>query len=263
MKGFKVVMLAGAIALAPNTYAADKSQGHGQGHGHGHAPHWGYSGAEGPEFWGDLSKDFAVCKTGTKQSPIDIRSAIEAELATLEFNYTPVPLKVLNNGHTIQVPQEGAGTVKLRGKEYKLLQFHFHAPSEHTTNGKPAPMEVHLVHKSEDGQLAVVGVYMSEGRENAALKAVFDNMPRSAGETEVKSASFNPADLLPSDKGQDFHHYIGSLTTPPCSEGVRWIVLDQGIEVSKEQVAAFKAIFPMNARPVQPHQDRFLLHADN
>lgn len=260
MKRFSVVMLAGAIALASNAFAGEEKK---EGHGHGHAPHWGYSGSEGPEFWGDLAKEFAVCKSGTKQSPVDIKGGIEAELDPLAFDYKAVPLKVLNNGHTIQVPAEGAGTLKFRDQEFKLLQFHFHAPSEHTAEGKSAPMEVHLVHKNDAGQLAVVGVFMNEGKENAALKAVFDNMPKSAQETEVKSASFNPADLLPGDKSVDFHHYIGSLTTPPCSEGVRWIVLDKDIEVSKAQIDAFKSIFPMNARPVQKAQDRFLLHADH
>ncbi|MEK7323351.1 MAG: carbonic anhydrase family protein [Pseudomonadota bacterium] len=249
--------LLGALALSFNTYAAEKAGHDAHDKGKGHDVHWGYTGEASAEHWGDLKQEFALCKVGQSQSPIDIDDAIKADLNPIDFNYKAVPLKVINNGHTIQVGLEGAGTIKLHGDEYKLLQFHFHAPSEHTAQGKSYDMEVHLVHKSDKGKLAVVGVFMKPGKENAALKAVFDNMPKEAGETEVKGASLNPQDLLP--KAKDYSHYIGSLTTPPCSEGVRWNVLTDTIEVSQAQIDAFKALYAMNARPVQDQHDRFLL----
>jgi len=251
MKRISYAVLAGALAFSLNAAAKD-----------GHGAHWEYTGEAGPDKWGDLAEEYATCKTGKAQSPIDLKDAIEADLPKLSFNYKAVPLKVLNNGHTIQVDQKGAGSAKIDGKDYDLLQFHFHDPSEHTAAGKAYPMEVHLVHKNAEGRLAVVGVFIKEGKENAALKAAWDNMPDKGGvEKAVDGATINSTDLLPKSKG-DFQRYHGSLTTPPCSEGVLWTVLKDPIEMSAAQVQKFKATVHENARPVQPLNDRFLLKED-
>lgn len=248
MKRISYAVLLGALAFSLNATAKD-----------GHGAHWEYKGETGPEKWGDLAEEFAVCKTGKSQSPVDLKAGIDAELPKLKFDYQAVPLKVLNNGHTIQMDQKGAGKAKIDGKDYDLLQFHFHAPSEHTVDGKVYPMEVHLVHKNAEGRLAVVGIMIKEGKENAALKAAWDNMPEKGGEEKtVSGAKINPTDLLPKG-GQDFHRYAGSLTTPPCSEGVLWTVLKDPIEMSAAQIDKFKTVVHENARPVQPLHDRFLL----
>lgn len=247
MKRISYAVLAGALAFSLNVAAKDEV-------------HWGHTGATGPEKWGDLSEEFATCKTGKSQSPIDLKGAIDENLPKISFNYKAVPLKVLNNGHTIQVDQQGGGTAKIDGKEYNLLQFHFHAPSEHTVSGKSYPMEFHLVHKNAEGRLAVVGVFIKEGKENPALKAAWENMPDKGGvEKAVASANFNSADILPKDK-DGFHRYEGSLTTPPCSEGVLWTVLKEPIEMSKAQIDKFKSLMHENARPVQPLHGRHLKH---
>jgi len=248
MKRVSYIALVAAFAVAFNAYASE-----------GHAKHWSYEGQEGPEHWGELSGDFAACKSGVKQSPVDLKEQVKAELMPLEFNYKTIPLKVLNNGHTFQVDEKGGGTLKFQGQEYQLVQFHFHTPSEHMMEGQAHEMEVHFVHKNDQGQLAVVGVMINPGKENAALKAAWDNMPKDAKDVEVSGAAINAGDIMPS--GRNYQHYIGSLTTPPCSEGVRWIVLNEPIEMSQEQIDAFKAVFHHNARPVQPMHDRFLLNS--
>lgn len=248
MKRVSYIALVAAFAVAFNAYA-----------GEGHAKHWSYEGQEGPEHWGELSGDFAACKSGVKQSPVDLKEQVKAELMPLEFNYKTIPLKVLNNGHTFQVDEKGGGTLKFQGQEYQLVQFHFHTPSEHKMEGQAHEMEVHFVHKNDQGQLAVVGVMINPGKENAALKAAWDSMPKDAKDVEVSGAAINAGDIMPN--GRNYQHYIGSLTTPPCSEGVRWIVLNEPIEMSQEQIDTFKAVFHHNARPVQPMHDRFLLNS--
>ena len=241
------------LALSFNSYAEENNMHHGG--------HWSYEGETGPEHWAELSQDFVACKTGIKQSPIDMRESLKAQLSPLEFNYRGVPLRISNNGHTIQIDQKGAGSLKFQGQEYQLLQFHFHTPSEHHVAGESREMEVHFVHMNDQGQLAVVGVLIKPGKENRVLKAVWDGMPKEIGETGVKGALINAGDVLPAAK--HYHHYIGSLTTPPCSEGVRWIVMNESIELSQAQIEAFKTVFPHNARPVQALEDRFLLDSDS
>lgn len=253
MKWGSLALGVAILALSFNG-RSEESQGH-------HGAHWGYDGEAGPEHWAELSRDFVTCKTGNKQSPIDLRESLKAQLPPLEFNYHAVPLKVSNNGHTIQVDQKGAGTLKFQGQEYQLLQFHFHTPSEHHVAGQARDMEVHFVHRNDRGQLAVVGVLIKPGKENAALKAVWDNMPKEIEDAEVEGGAINAGDILPASK--HYRHYIGSLTTPPCSEGVRWIVMNEPIELSRTQIEAFKGMFPHNARPVQAIEDRFLLDSDS
>lgn len=217
--------------------------------------HWGYEGHAGADHWGDLDPAFKTCKNGRQQSPINIAGAVKsAALKPIVFHYTASAAEVLNNGHTIQINLADGGSIELGGETFKLLQFHFHTPSEEQIDGRHFPMVAHLVHKSASGKLAVVAVLLELGAENAALKPVFDNMPAQSGATQALAANFNVADLLPSNRA--YYAFQGSLTTPPCSEGVRWQVLQQPVAISVGQFAAFKGLYPMNARPIQPLHGR-------
>jgi carbonic anhydrase len=218
--------------------------------------HWTYEGAEGPSAWGSLSPEFAACKEGRAQSPIDLANAQMLDLPDVAFGYTPTALEVVNTGHTVQANVAGAGGIDVDGVHYDLVQFHSHAPSEHTVDGAGADLEVHLVHKSAEGTLAVVGVLMRRGAANTALEPVWANLPPQRGETRTV-ASYDPSVLLPADRLT--YRYEGSLTTPPCTEGVQWLVLRDGAEISAEQVAAFQALVGPNNRPVQPLGERLLL----
>ena len=220
--------------------------------------HWGYIGEEGPENWGTLSSDFNVCNSGKSQSPVNLESAVDADLPDLEINYKDTPLRIINNGHTIKVNYQPGSILTLDDEPYELLQFHFHNPSEHQVEGKLLPMELHLVHKSEKGALAVVGVFLKQGEANPTLQKIWQAMPmKESSEKTISNANINVSDLLPED--QDYYRYFGSLTTPPCSETVNWIVLKEPVEISSQQVQKFAQIFPMNARPIQQVKRRFLL----
>ena len=224
----------------------------------GKAPHWSYEGAESPEHWGELSTDFKACKLGMEQTPIDLDGGIKAQFdQPLSLSYKAVGGKILNNGHTIQVNVDKGCSCSVGGVSYDLLQFHFHHPSEHLVSGKPFPMELHLVHKAENGSLAVVGVFMTEGAKNELLAPVFDGMPMTAAGEKSLTAGLDPSGLLPESRG--YYRYMGSLTTPPCSEGLTWTVFKTTIEASAEQMGKFAALFSNNARPVQNRNHRFLL----
>ncbi|OON62235.1 carbonate dehydratase [Massilia sp. KIM] len=216
--------------------------------------HWDYGSKAGPAHWAELEQDFAACKLGKTQSPIDIRATHAAKLAPLDFHYGLTPAEIVNNGHTVQVNLEHGGSLGLPSGDYKLVQFHFHTPSEEKINGKNYPMVAHLVHKSDSGELAVVAVLFKQGKENAALKEVFAGLPAAAGEKHALEGGIDLAGVLP--KQHAYYSYIGSLTTPPCSEGVHWQILKQPVEVSKAQLAAFRKLYTMNARPVQPLNGR-------
>jgi carbonic anhydrase len=218
-------------------------------HASGKGAHWGYEGHEGPAHWGEMSKDYQTCMAGEKQSPIDISAAETADLAAIEFHYAASHIDMVNNGHTIQVNYAGDSKVTVAGKTYTLLQFHFHSPSEHTINGKAADMVAHLVHQAEDGQLGVIGVLMNKGAENKTIASLWQHMPAKSGDHKKARLEINVADLLPADRS--YFNYSGSLTTPPCSEGVNWMVLRQPVEVSAEQIAAFNKLFARSVRPVQ------------
>ncbi len=222
----------------------------------GDAPSWNHGQADS---WGEISEEYKVCGIGQAQSPIDIPSkqAIEAEPAPLAINWQSFTPEVVNNGHTIQANTDGqAGTVTLGGKDYKLLQYHFHHLSEHTVDGEHAPMEVHFVHQSDAGDLLVVGVLINEGVANPNLAALWEVMPQDHGEARAKQA-VNPEDLLPENKAA--YRYKGSLTTPPCSEIVTWHVLKDSVTASPEQIEKFKALYPANYRPVQDGNRRYIL----
>lgn len=218
--------------------------------------HWSYEGETGPDQWGALSDEFALCATGSQQSPIDILAANSEALPDIQFNYHPSALTIQNNGHTIQVDYAPGSSITVDGTEYSLLQFHFHHPSEHTVEGVVYPMELHLVHADEAGHLAVVGVLLKHGIEdNAAFAPIFEHLPVEAGDPQhVDGVTVNADDLLPTER--QFYTYSGSLTTPPCSEGVRWLLLTTPVSISPAQVTQFSGIFEMDARPVQALGER-------
>ena len=220
------------------------------------ATSWGYQSHNGPALWGTLDRAFRACALGTEQSPIDLTGGRRAELAPVEFDYGRSRIEVENTGHTIQInPEPGHGIV-LDGTRHELSQFHFHRASEHLVDGVPYPMELHLVHRDGGGGLAVVGVLICEGEENAALAPAWACLPPDPGESRAISGEIDLAALLP-PFGTTWR-YRGSLTTPPCTEGVAWIVPDEPLPMSPAQIAAFAAIYPNNRRPVQPLGDRDL-----
>lgn len=246
---FALSLLGGLILWSPPTSAGEDS------------PHWSYGGAANPTQWGRLGHDFALCETGRDQSPIDIDHAVIGAPSTIKFNYTSVPLVVKNNGHTIQVDYAEGSSVSIEGNEYELLQFHFHTPSEHTAAGRSAAMELHLVHRNEAGELAVVGVMLEPGEAHPALETIWKHLPDAEGTQQVEGIAINAADLLPDSAA--YFSYAGSLTTPPCGEGVRWNVMQAPIQVSEAQIAAFEALYSVNARPVQPTNGRMIeLHPE-
>jgi len=225
------------------------------------APHWGYEEAAN---WGKLDASFRLCEEGQSQSPINIKASIDADLAEIVFAYQPplstqpVAQKVLNNGHTIQLNIPAGQGMKAGRDAYQLLQFHFHTPSEYQLDGKSYPLEVHFVHKRGDGALGVVGVMFEEGEANTALEKIWQSMPDKAGEkTMPGETSLDMTKLLPRD--QRYYRFMGSLTTPPCSEGVNWHMMQKPVTASKEQIEAFRKIFPMNARPLQQANSRLVV----
>ncbi len=220
--------------------------------------HWTYEGPEGPEHWGELSPDYALCSTGAEQSPIDIPAGAPVNPAGLGYNYQPSAVNIFNNGHTVQVNYDPGSTLQLDNDTYELVQFHFHAASEHTGNGQHAPMEMHLVHRNTSGGLAVVGVWLESGDENAAFAPVFNNLPATEGDpVAVPGETVNADNLLPGQR--TYHRYSGSLTTPPCTQGVKWVMLNNPVELSATQIAAFTGLFDNNYRPVQPLNERAFL----
>ncbi|MDN5940239.1 MAG: carbonic anhydrase family protein [Nitrospira sp.] len=231
---------------------------------HPEAPHWSYEGAEGPAFWGKLSPSFLPCAEGHSQSPIDIATTSPASLPTMSGRFRPAELKIvhhehfadaINNGHTIQVNYTEGDTLTIGETSYELLQYHFHAPSEHTVQGIQFPMEMHFVHKSASGALAVVAVFIEQGRHNNAFDPVWAHLPtKKSVESHFEGVQVNVDALLP--KSNTSYRYEGSLTTPPCSEGVKWIVMTTPIQLSTEQIGMFTALIKGNNRPVQPLNKR-------
>jgi len=214
---------------------------------------WTHEGKSGPDHWGELSTSFSACKWGTQQSPINLVKSVVQELPAVSFHYQPSEIRILNNGHTIQINYDAGSYLETNGKRYDLLQFHFHSPSEHTIDGQLFPAELHLVHKSVDGQLAVVGVILQEGEDNKALEIVWKHLPAKEAPEKSVGEQVNALDFLPDD--QTTFRYIGSLTMPPCTEGVGWFVMATPVYISAQQLAAFRAIFNSNNRPVQALQN--------
>jgi carbonic anhydrase len=216
----------------------------------------GHEGATGPEKWGSLDAADAACSAGGQQSPIDITATISARQPPLRISWSKRPDTIVNNGHTIQLDFAEGDTLHVADRRYALKQLHFHHPSEHLVEGKRFAMEVHFVHAGTAG-LAVIGVLMVAGKPNAMFKKIVSTMPREEGSPVPADPAIHPGGLLPTQRA--YYHYEGSLTTPPCSETVDWIVLTHPIEVDEDDIARFAKLYPMNARPVQNRDRRFIL----
>lgn len=241
--------------LAAGRAAAAANGAHAAHAAHG-AVHWSYRGETGPENWGRLSSEWAQCANGRRQSPIDIRDGIRVDLDPLAFDYRPSAFTVLDNGHTVQVTLAG-GTLTLLGNVYQLKQFHFHLPAEERVNGRAAAMSLHMVHQSADGRLAVVAVGLESGAENPVIQTVWNHLPLEQNEdVSPPGRVIDASELLPTERA--YYTYMGSLTTPPCSEGVLWLVFKQPVQVSPEQIGIFARLHAGNARPVQPASGRLI-----
>ena len=218
---------------------------------------WTYQGERGSDHWSELDPQYAACK-GAEQSPIDIRHPVKADLPVLRFEYRGAVVDyVINNGHTIRVNYgaPGSGDFLIVGdKRYQLTQFHFHHPSEERVGGKAYEMVVHLMHQSEDGEVAGLAVFVTAGRANPAVQRIWDRMPSAEGQRRAIGLTVNPADFLPRRAG--YYAYSGSQTAPPCNEGVKWFVLKTPIELSARQIAAFAELYPDDVRPPQPLNGR-------
>jgi carbonic anhydrase len=235
--GASLVVIAGA-ALAAEEHA-----------------HWAYEGGEGPAHWGDMSKDFAACN-GRHQSPVDLKGARKGDNEDVSLAWKPFAPVVLNNGHTIQAKAAEGNTTKFGDKTYVFRQMHFHHRSEHSVDGKLSPMEAHFVHEGPDGKLLVLGVLINEGAANPEIAKLWEVAPAKTGEATAKSA-IDFAKLVP--VSSDFYRYSGSLTTPPCSEIVEWVVFRDPITASKQQIETFARLYPANNRPVQALNDRSIV----
>ncbi len=221
-----------------------------------HAPHWSYAGEAGPQSWAALAPEFATCSSGSRQSPIDIRGGLRVELDPVQFDYRASRFGVLDNGHTIQVNMAAGNSISVLGRRYDLLQFHFHRPSEERIDGRAFDMVAHLVHKDAEGRLAVVAVLLEGGSAQPVVQAVWNNLPLEKGEELPASVAIDPASLLPTDRR--YYTYMGSLTTPPCTEGVLWMVMKQPVQLSAQQIELFTRLYPMNARPLQSASGRLI-----
>jgi carbonic anhydrase len=221
--------------------------------------HWTYQGAEGVDKWGDLDAASRVCAIGAQQSPVDIGDTFKAKLDPLKMSWAKRADTIVNNGHTIQVNIAEGSTLAVGTRNYKLLQFHFHRPSEHLIGGKNFPMEAHFVHADAAGGLAVVGVLITTGKPNAVFNRVVSTMPATEGPPIKADPAIDPNGLLPSKT--DYYRYSGSLTTPPCSETVDWLLLTDPVQVADADIASFAKLYPMNARPAQKANRRFVMQS--
>lgn len=250
-----------AFMLSINAFAANDA---------GAKVKWGYTGNDGPTHWAKLSPDFALCETGKTQSPINILKEAATSKNALKIHYLPAPMVILddgetnllighdqtiiNDGHTIQLnfPKKSLHEfIVFQGKKYRLVQFHLHIPAENQIAGKSFPFEIHFVHQGENGTLAVIAVLANIGKANPYIDEIVKHMPEDAGkEKTIKGERINPFNFLP--KKHDYYHFAGSLTTPPCSEGVQWLVMKDTITISTEQIAKLKTVIKEdNARPLQ------------
>lgn len=224
--------------------------------GHGGSAHWTYNGETGPQAWGGLKPEFTTCAKGKRQSPIDIRGGIAVNLQPVAFDYRASGFRVVDNGHTVQVNIGSGNSIEVGGRRYELVQFHFHRPSEERIDGRQYDMDVHLVHKDPEGRLAVVAVLLERGAAQPVVQTVWNNLPLEKNEEALGSTVIDLNHLLPPDRG--YFTYMGSLTTPPCSEGVLWMVMRQPVTLSQSQLDIFSRLYPMNARPVQSASGRLI-----
>ncbi|MCJ9428294.1 carbonic anhydrase [Kordiimonas marina] len=242
---FSLAFLAGVMAVS-TAASADTS--------------WSYSGSNGQKAWGSLSPAYATCDGGAMQSPINIEGTEPAILHQLKTDYQVAPLVLKNNRHTIVMSYPSGSWLDVGNKRYELKSFHFHTPAEHTVVGLKFPMEIHFVHQAKDGSLAVVAVLVREGKENLAAEEIWPNLPIEPDQAiDLPNIKINARDLMPNNK--TYYRYMGSLTTPPCTEGVNWYVLKTPIEFSAKQINAIKSIMGENARNQQPRNNRIILDA--
>jgi carbonic anhydrase len=253
-----VVMVAAAFSAPSRTQAQDAEGSH---------PYvspwktpWDYAGPRGSAHWSELDPAYAACN-GKEQSPIDIRNPEKAALPALRFDYHSGPIEyVINNGHTIRVNYYAPGSgdfLVLGDTRYQLTQFHFHRPSEEQVSGKPYDMVLHLMHQTSEGRAAGVAVFLKAGKANPAVQELWNHMPSAEGQNFVGALQLNPMDLLPSDTAA-YYMYTGSVTAPPCTEGVTWFVLKKPITVSPAQIRAFAKLYPDDVRPPQPLNGRIV-----
>jgi carbonic anhydrase len=226
-----------------------------------HSEHsWDYGEALGPRHWGDLKPDFGTCKTGHRQSPINVREVRQIDLPRIHFVYRPSPLHVVDNGHTIMVNYESGSFMVIGEKTYALKQFHFHRPSEEQINGKGFDMSVHLVHEDRNGRLAVVAVLLQQGQGNLLIRQLWNHLPKKKEkEEQLHDVQIDLSNILPSD--QSYYTFSGSLTTPPCSEDVAWFVLKHPTSISADEIEQFSQYYSNNSRPTQPLYGRTVLES--
>lgn len=220
---------------------------------------WGYTSDIGPDRWAELAPENKLCAVGTRQSPIDIRDGIAVDLEKIAFDYKPSGFSVLDNGHTVQVDVASGNGLTVMGRRYELQEFHFHRPSEERLNGKQFDMSAHLVHKDGQGRQAIVAVLLERGADNQAqplLQTVWANLPLEKGEALQAQAQIDLNQLLPAERG--YATYMGSMTIPPCSEGVLWMVLRKPVPLTAQQIDVFSRLYPMNARPLQAGSGRLI-----
>jgi carbonic anhydrase len=218
--------------------------------------HWTYEGEYGPANWSKINSDWAKCSTGSRQSPIDIRDGMKVDLEQIAFDYRPSGFNVTDNGHTVQVMVGPGNYLSVAGRTYELQQFHFHRPAEERVNGKGFEMVVHLVHKDPEGRLAVLALLLERGKPQPTIQTVWNNLPLEKGDTATPSIVLDPNDMLP--QRRDYYTFMGSLTTPPCTEGVLWLVMKEPVQASPAQLALFSRLYPFNARPIQASSGRMI-----
>jgi carbonic anhydrase len=247
-----------ALASVSAKVAEPKAEeSHGAAAHAAHPPHWSYEGETGPQAWAKLAPEYASCGVGQRQSPIDIREGMKVELEPIGFEYRPSSFKVTDNGHTIQANVNGWNSMRLQGRVFRLVQFHFHRPSEEMIDGKQFEMVVHMVHQDTQGKLAVVAVLVEVGARQPVLQTLLNNLPlEKNSDIVVNSSSLDMNQMLPGDRR--YFTYMGSLTTPPCTEDVLWIVMKQPVQATAEQLNLFSRIYPMNARPIQATAGRVI-----
>ncbi len=248
-----------AAASSANAAGEEGSHHEGEEHAgeaHPEGSHWSYEGESGPEYWGSLDKANSACAVGRMQSPIDLQDATRISQPELTFEYYPGEWQIVNNGHSVQVTVPAGSFLTVDGHQYVLAQFHFHHPSEEAIMGKHFDMVIHLVHKDRKGKLAVVAVLLSDGLASNLIQTLWESIPKEKGKTETISNKLDPMMLLPESRA--YYAYQGSLTTPPCTEGVQWFVLKAPLTISEDEERAFAALYPHNVRPLQPRSGRVL-----
>jgi len=218
--------------------------------------YWSYEGEAGPARWGKINPAWAKCDSGARQSPIDIRDGIKVDLETVAFNYKPSYFNVVDNGHTVQVNVGAGNSITLTGRTYELMEFHFHRPAEEKLDGRGFEMVAHLVHKDQEGRVAIVAVLIESGSPHGLVQTVWNNLPLEKNDPLTPTITIDTNQLLPQHR--EYYTFMGSLTTPPCSEGVLWIVMKEAIQISAQQIAIFARLYPMNARPIQPSSGRLI-----